>query len=107
MSQYLPCLFLVSQSRAKIVEFSEIHPHPIHFPLPPTLPAEVFFPYCLGFPSTSIVMTDPLLSNILQLCMKAKKIRKVRVQTPFWHRRKAIKLTKEEREAWQLLHNKN
>ena len=48
-------------------------------------------------------MTDLLLGNILCLRAKAKKVGKMRVRTPFRHRRKAIKLTKEERAARQLV----
>ncbi|KAI1796805.1 hypothetical protein LXA43DRAFT_879401 [Ganoderma leucocontextum] len=48
-------------------------------------------------------MTDPLLSSVLRLRTKAKNVAKTQVRNPYRRRKKAIKLTQDERRAKQAI----
>ncbi|KAI1789728.1 hypothetical protein LXA43DRAFT_1096144 [Ganoderma leucocontextum] len=48
-------------------------------------------------------MTDPLLSSVLRLRTKAKNVAQTQVRNPYRRRKKAIKLTQEERRAKQAV----
>ena len=52
-------------------------------------------------------MTDPLLASVLRMRAKAKNVAKPQVRNPYRRRKKAIKLTQDERRAKQAIRDAN